>query len=99
MNTQDNSGTQIEQIVRLHENQAFTISQLSATLKISRISVRKHCKKLGHETRHEPEKESKDSKFRFGRGDTKLTGTGSVLWFGKGKFSEIFGGGEVKIIR
>lgn len=99
MSIKENSGNQVALILRSHEDVAFTVSQLSATLKISRISVRKHAKRLGHDTRHNPEAESKDPKFRFGRGDTKLVGTGSVLWFGKSKFSEIYGTGEIRIIR
>ena len=91
---QEHTGEQIKNILQKHEGVAFTISQLSVSLSVSRISVRKHAKKLGRETRNNSEVESKEGKFRFGKGDTKLTGTGAVLWFGKGKWSDIFNKGE-----
>jgi hypothetical protein len=91
------SGDRMVELLQKHENIAFTITQLAKSLGISRVSARKHAKRLSKLTSQNPESDTQSSQVRMSRGPGKFTGTGAIVWLGKSKYESIFKDGEPQI--
>jgi hypothetical protein len=94
MSTSENAGDRMLALLKEHEGKAYTITHLSKTLNVSKISTRKHAKKLSSDMNGDVEKETDEGCVRMAKGPGKVTGTGVLIWFGKGKYSGIEGQAE-----
>jgi hypothetical protein len=87
------TGNKMLELLQKHEGQAFTITQLSQNLGVSRVSTRKHAKKLSKDTSNGQTEDTEHAHVRMAKGPGKQTGTGVVIWFGKAKYASILNEG------
>lgn len=90
----ETAGDRMLSLLKEHEGKAYTITHLSKTLNVSKISTRKHAKKLSSDLNGDTDQETEEGCVRMSKGPGKVTGTGVLIWYGKGKYSGIEGQGE-----
>ena len=99
---QEHTGDKMLDILKSNEGQAFTITQLSQQLGVSRVSARNHAKRLsevaagqsiseGHEnvTPNETQYVS-ESSVHISKGPGEPDGAGIVVWYGGENYQNIY---------